>query len=199
MLLAGHETTANTIAWALYLLATHPAVEGQVVREMEAVLGGRDVAADDLERLPFTEQVLLETMRLYPTAFMVGRKALTEVELGGFRLPAGTTVFMSQWVVHRDPRFFDRPDQFDPARWAEGPRSLPGRAYFPFGAGPRLCIGAQFALVEATVLLATLLPRYRLRLVDGAVVAPWPSITLRPRGGVPVEVRRRDGLPALWG
>lgn len=191
MLLAGHETTANTLTWTFDLLARHPEAERELVRQQREVLGDRPPAARDLDRLTITEHVLLESMRLYPTAYLIGREAVEGVEVGGFRLPAGSTLLMSQWVTHRDPRFFSRPDEFLPRRWAEGPRGLPRQAYFPFGAGPRLCIGSQFAMMEATAILAAILPRFHLRLAGSAPVAPWPSVTLRPRDGLRVVVERR--------
>jgi cytochrome P450 len=131
-------------------------------------------------------------MRLYPPAWGVARTALKDCEIGGFRIPAGANVVMSQWVMHRDPRFYSDPEKFDPDRWtAENTQRLPRFAYFPFGGGPRLCIGASFAMMEATLLLAAIAQRFQLRLVPGQSIVPVPSITLRPKNGIRVVVHRR--------
>jgi cytochrome P450 len=192
LFLAGHETTANALAWTWYLLATHPDVEGQLLADLDAALGGRAATAADLPRLGCAERVILEAMRLYPPVYGFGREAREDCTVGGHRLPAGTTVLMSQWVLHRDPRFFDTPDEFRPARWAGGlAQRLPRCAYFPFGAGPRVCIGNTFAMMEATLILAALAPAFRFTLVPGHVVKPWPSVTLRPADGVKAVLHRR--------
>jgi cytochrome P450 len=146
----------------------------------------------DLMRLSYTEKVVKEAMRLYPPAWGLARTALSDCEIGGFKVPAGANVVMSQWVMHRDPRFYAHPEQFDPDRWSsESAQRLPRFAYFPFGGGPRLCIGASFAMMEATLLLATIAQRFQLRLVPGHPVVPVPSITLRPRHGIKAVVYRR--------
>ena len=133
-----------------------------------------------------------ETLRLYPTAWMLGREAIEPVELGGYRIPAGTTVFMPQWVIHRDGRWFDDPEVFRPERWADGlMQRIPRYAYFPFGGGPRICIGNNFALMEASLLLATIARRYRLKLAPDAVIKPLPTMTLRPAHGVKVILSKR--------
>jgi cytochrome P450 len=189
--LAGHETTALTLSWALYLLSQHPDVARQVEAEVEAVLGDRAPALEDLARLPYVSKVLRETMRLYPPAYAVPRDAAEDVEVGGYRIPARSIVIMPQWVVHRDPRFWDRPEVFDPDRWTpELESSLPRYAYFPFGGGPHLCIGAQFASAEATIVLAMIAQRFRLRATRA--VEPEPLITLRPKGGVPMTISARN-------
>jgi cytochrome P450 len=192
LFLAGHETTANALAWTWYLLATHPAVEARLLASLDEALGGRTPAFADVPRLGYARQVLHEALRLYPPAYALGRVALEEVTLGGFRIPAGAGVLASQWVTHRDPRWWPEPDRFDPDRWA--PDAAAGRhrfAYFPFGAGTRVCVGEQFAWTEALLVLATLAPRWRLALAPGTRVAPQPIITLRPRGGIPMTLHPR--------
>ena len=190
--LAGHETTASALSWTSYLLAQSPEAEARLHAELDAVLGGRLPTAEDLNGLRYAEMVLKESMRLYPPAWLIGREATEEVQLGDYRVPAGTNIFMSQWLVHRDPRYFEQPQQFNPDRWTpERERLLPRFAYFPFGGGPRVCLGAAFAMMEAVLLLATISQRFRLRLVPGHTVLPLFSITLRPKHGVKVLLSRR--------
>jgi cytochrome P450 len=192
LFLAGHETTALALSWAWYLLATHPAAEAALADEVRAVLGGRPATVADLPRLRTTEHVVLEAMRLYPPAYVIGREATAEVIIGGYRVPRGRTVLMSQWVVHRDPRFFERPEEFLPQRWADDLAArLPKYAYFPFGGGPRVCIGNTFALMEAVLILATVAQRYRFTLKPGCTVTPWPTFTLRPLPGIPTVLTPR--------
>ena len=192
LFMAGHETTANTLAWAWLLLSRHPEVEATLHDELDAVLGDRPPNVDDLPRLSYTNQVINETLRVMPTVWLLGREAVEPVEIGGYRAPIGTTMWMSQWVVHRDPRWFDDPEAFRPDRWADGlARRLPRYAYFPFGGGPRVCIGAQFAQMEAVLLLATVARRFRLVVPDGIAPRPIATMTLRPEGGIPVVLRRR--------
>jgi cytochrome P450 len=191
-LLAGHETTALSLSWIWFLLNDHPAVEKKLQEELRTVLGGRMPETQDLARLPYTEKVVKEAMRLYPPAWGVARTAVKDCEIGGFRIPAGASVVMSQWVMHRDPHFYSDPEKFDPDRWSqENTQRLPRFAYFPFGGGPRLCIGASFAMMEATLLFAAIAQQFQLRLVPGQSVVPVPSITLRPRSGIRVVVHRR--------
>jgi cytochrome P450 len=195
--LAGHETTANALTWTLHLLAQHPEAEAALHRELDDVLGGpggRAVEADDVARLPYARQVVAESMRLYPPAWVIGRRAVEPFEIGGFRVPARTVVLTSQWLVHRDARWFERPEAFDPSRWAPAAAAERHRfSYFPFGAGTRVCIGEQFAWTEAVLLLAAVARRWRLRLEPGelARVTPEPIVTLRPRGGVRMRVEAR--------
>jgi cytochrome P450 len=190
--LAGHETTALALTWAWCLLAHHPHAEAHLVAELNAALGGRLPTAADVRRLPYAEGVVREAMRLYPPLWAMGRIARRETELRGHRVPAGTVVIVSQWVMHRDPRFFGDPERFDPARWTDGlAKRLPRYAYFPFGGGPRGCIGSRFALLEAVLLLATIAQAFRLTLAPGHPVVPSPSITLRPAHGVRAAIRRR--------
>jgi cytochrome P450 len=192
LFMAGHETTANTLAWVWFLLSNHPEVERRLHDELDGVLGGRPPDVADLPRLPYTDAVVTETLRLYPTVWLLGREAIEPCEVGGYPVPVGRTIFMSQWVLHRDPRFFDEPLSYRPERWLDGlAKRLPRYAYFPFGGGPRICIGNAFAQMEAVLLLATIARRFRLRLEPGAVVAPVPTMTLRPKGGVPVTLERR--------
>jgi cytochrome P450 len=197
MFLAGHETTANALSWTWYLLAKHPHVEACLHGELESVLAGRAPTAADVPRLPYAEQVILEAMRLYPPAYVIGRQPIDDCSIGGYHVPAGTSVLISQWVLHRDPRNFDRPDEFDPDRWKDGLiRRLPKFTYMPFGGGPRTCIGNSFAMLEAILAVATMASRFHMRLVPEAAVAPWASITLRPRNGLHVVVQRRTGRSA---
>ena len=192
LFLAGHETTALTLSWTWYLLAQHPEAEEKLAAEWAAVLGGRLPTPDDLPRLTYTEHVIQEAMRVYPPVYLIGREPLADVELGGFRVRKGTTVFFSQWVSHRDPRYFDDPEAFRPERWADGlARRLPKYAYYPFGGGPRVCLGNTFAMMEAVLLLATIGRRWRFTLESEPKVTPWPTITLKPRPGVMAVLRPR--------
>ncbi|MFI5302170.1 MAG: cytochrome P450, partial [Polyangiales bacterium] len=195
--LAGHETTALALSWALALLARSPKVQDELADELERVLGDRPPTLADMPSLDLTGRVVLETLRLYPPAWAVGREALEEVELGGVRLPAGAQVWSAPWVMHRDPRFWPEATRFDPDRWAknvgglraseaEMQKRLPRCVYWPFGAGPRLCIGQQFAQMEAVLVLACLVRRFRFTLAPDARLVPSPSVTLRPKYGVPM-------------
>lgn len=182
-LVGGHENVSNVLAWAFHLLARHPEAEARLVEELRGVLGGRPPEAEDLQRLPYLEGILLETMRLFPPVWIFGRDAIRPTLVGGYRIPRGATVLMSQWVVHRDPEHFDEPEAFRPERWQGGlARRLPRYAYFPFGGGPRVCIGAAFSMTEASLLLGLILQRYSLRHTRAVPVRPHPGITLRPRG-----------------
>jgi cytochrome P450 len=190
--LAGHETTANALTWAWYLLSQHPQAEEKLHRELDTVLAGRLPTADDFPRLQYTEMVIAETMRLYPPAWTVARRALKDYPLGEYVVPAGSLVLMSQWVVHHDPRYFPDPFRFDPDRWTpEARASRPQFSYFPFGGGPRRCIGDGFALMEAIMVLAALGQSWRLRHLPGARVAVHPLITLRPKYGMPMVLAAR--------
>ena len=194
LLLAGHETTANLLAWTWYLLSQHPDAESRLHAEVDAVPSER-LGADDLARLPFTRAVLTESMRLYPPAWILGRRALEPYRIGEHELPARTIVLTSQWVVHRDPRWWPEADRFRPERWMPGGSALdparPKFSYFPFGGGTRVCIGEQFAWLEGTLALATIARRWRLRLVPGTPVVPQPIVTLRVRGGLPMTAHAR--------
>jgi cytochrome P450 len=192
-LLAGHETAALSLSWTWYLLSQHCEAEQKLYCELQQVLAGRLPSFEDLPRLRYTEHVIKESMRLYPPAWSLARTAAKDLELGGYRIPAGSNVVMSQWILHRDPRFFLDPQDFDPDRWySEDAQKLPRFAYFPFGGGPRFCIGASFAMMEATLLLAAIAQQFELRLVPGPAVEPLPSITLRPKNGIRMFLRRRS-------
>jgi cytochrome P450 len=183
LFLAGHETTALALAHTLYLLGTHPEVAERLRAELDAVLGDRLPTADDARALPFTERVLKESLRLYPPAWTTGREAAEEVEVGGYRIPKGAQILASPWVVQRDARWFPDPERFDPDRW-EGARGkeTPRFAYFPFGGGPRVCIGSHFAMLEATLMLALIARRWRVELLPGQTLTFKPSVTLRQAG-----------------
>ncbi|HEX3904624.1 MAG TPA: cytochrome P450 [Polyangia bacterium] len=192
LFLAGHETTALALTYALYLLAQHPDRQARLAEELDRVLGGRRPALADLERLTYTEAVVLESMRLYPPAWGLARQALTEIEIGGARFPKGAEFVMSPWVVQRDPRSFDTPEAFRPERW-EGDlaRRLHRFAYFPFGGGPRVCIGNRFAMMEAKLVLARALQRFRFETTPDTTLSLLPSATLRPRHGVRLRLTGR--------
>jgi cytochrome P450 len=192
LFLAGHETTANALSWTWWLLAQNPAAEKKLHAELDGVLSGKAPTLDDVAKLKYTENVLTESLRLYPPAWGTARVAIEEHEIGGYKVPKGTGISLTQWTMHRDPRWFDAPEEFRPERWEDGlAKRLPRFAYFPFGGGPRQCIGNTFALMEATLVLATTAQRYRFRLVAGHPVVPLPSITLRPRHGIRAVLEAR--------
>jgi len=192
LLLAGHETTAVTLSWIWLLLARHPEVEQKLHSELDNVLGSRAPGAQDLPGLIFTDCVVKEAMRLFPPAWALVRTATTDIDLGGYTIPAGSSVVVSQWVMHRDPRFYVEPELFWPERWLEeSSKSLPRFAYFPFGGGPRICIGASFAMTEAVLVLATIAQRWQMHLADAPAPRPAPGITLRPAGGGHLRVTPR--------
>lgn len=189
-LLAGHETTALTLSWTWHLLAQHPEAEDQLHAELDRVLGGRVAEFSDLPKLAYAERVIKESMRLYPPAWSLARTVISEFELRGYKIPAGANVVMSQWIMHRNPRYFADPEKFDPDRWLpDRMQRLPRFAYFPFGGGPRQCIGNSFAMMEATLLLATIAQRFRFRAVPDEPVTPIPSFTLRPKNGIHMVAR----------
>jgi cytochrome P450 len=185
ILLAGHETTANALTWTWLLLSRYPAAMRELRQELSDVLGGRPPIVEDLPRLRFTRMVIEESMRLYPPAWIIARSVAETDEIGGYEIPAGSIVFVSPYVVHRHPSFWRDPEGFDPRRFeSEKPRG----AYFPFGGGPRMCIGNGFATMEAELVLATIAQRVRFELQPGHPVALDPSITLRPRHGMKMRV-----------
>jgi cytochrome P450 len=191
-LLAGQETTSLALTWTWYLLSQHPVAQRRLEQELDAVLDKRPPEFADLANLTYTRMVIDESMRLYPPAWGFSRQALSDDELGGFRLPRGWLAFVIPYVLHRLPAYWTDPEAFDPERFLpERSTDRPKFAYLPFGAGPRQCIGNHFALVEAQLIVATLAQRYRLHLVPGHRVEPWPLITLRPRFGMPMAIERR--------
>lgn len=189
--LAGHETTANALSWSLYLMSRSPEVARRLRAEVQRVLGDRPATFEDLAALQYTRQVVEETLRLYPPAWMIARAPVEDTELGGYFLPKRSLLLLSPWVVHRHPAYWPDPEGFDPDRFAPEARAGHHRfQYFPFGGGPRLCIGNNFALMEAQLILATLAQRWHLELVSGRPVVAEPLVTLRPRGGLWMIPRR---------
>lgn len=200
LLIAGHETTATTLAWTFYLLARHPNVVANLTSEYQQILMGRMPAIDDLSQLALTRMVVEETLRLYPAAWALGRRALADDEIGGYAVPRSSYILVFQYVTHRHPDFWQHPDDFDPERFSAERVAKQARfAYFPFSGGPRQCIGNQFAMMEAQLILATVLSRYQLRLeLPNVRINPDPLVTLRPRGGMPMTIHhtgegRNDG------
>ena len=192
LMLAGHETTANALTWTFYLLAQNPEAEARLHAELDAVLAGRLPTVDDLPALPWTEMTLSESMRLFPPAYAVGRWALEPHQFGPYEIPRHSVVLCSQWVIHRDARFYPEPKRFDPGRWTPEARAARAKfSYFPFGGGNRVCIGEGFAWMEGILLLATLAQRWRMRLAPGNRAEVRPVITLRPRYGMPMIFERR--------
>ncbi len=191
MLLAGHETTALALTWTWYLLSQYPKVVTRLEEEVDAALDGRPPDVRDLPQLPYTDRIVRESMRIYPPAYSFGREALEDDEILGWPVPAGTTLFVFPWVLHRDPRFYPDPLRFDPDRWTESFESgLPRHAYLPFGSGPRMCIGREFARMELLLIVATIAQRFRLEW-GAERPTPMASITLRPTGGLRAVVRVR--------
>ncbi len=192
LFLAGHETTALTLAWSWFLPGSNPEAQQRVHAEVDSVLRDREATFADLSKLKYTEQILKESMRLYPPAYGLGREAINDCEIGGYHVPAGTQIFMFQWATQRDARFFDEPLAFKPERWTpEFEAQLHKYAYFPFGAGPRVCIGAQFAMMEMILVLATIGRKFRLQLVPDHSVETYPAMSLRPKEGVKVTIHAR--------
>ena len=193
--LAGHETSANGLAWALHLLADAPDVQARLHAELDEALQGRTPTVEDLPRLRFTEQIVTEALRLYPPLWVIGRQAVEDCDIGGYHVPAGTLVQMSQWVVHRDTRWYEDPHEFRPERWAERPPAgLPRCAYFPFGAGARMCIGNNFALLEMALAIAAIGQRFRLHPLPGVRPKPLPAMTLRPSNGIHLAIEARQTI-----
>jgi cytochrome P450 len=197
--LAGHETTANALAWTWYFLAREPDVERRLHREVDEVLAGesgqpRTPTVDDYARLAYTERVFTEAMRLRPPAWAIGRLVKEDYEACDYRIPAGSLILMSQFVMHHDERYYPEPERFDPERWTpEAKATRPPYSYFPFGGGARRCIGESFAWMEGVLVLATLASRWRMRLVPGQRIEMQPLITLRPKHGVRVILEKRNG------
>jgi cytochrome P450 len=194
LFLAGHETTASALSWSWWLLAQNPRVEEKLHAELDTVLNGRTPTLDDLPRLTYTNHIITESMRLYPPAWALARLAIKDHELGGYPVPKGTGIAAVSWLVHRDPRWYEKPEQFIPERW-EGDllKKNPRFAYFPFGFGARQCIGNSFALMEAHLVLASIAQRFRFRLLSEHPTIPLASLTLRPRQGLHVVAEARTG------
>jgi cytochrome P450 len=191
--LAGHETTALTLAWTWYLLSQHSHVEDRLLSEWQRVLKNATPTTQHLPKLTYTSAVIAESMRLFPPIYVIGREATTDLELGGYRVKRGNTVLMSQWVNHRDPKYFPDPEAFRPERWERGlAKRLPKFAYYPFGGGQRLCVGNAFALTEAAIILAAVGQQYRFTLDPDAVIGIKPQITLLPAHGIPATLERRS-------
>lgn len=198
ILLAGHETTANALSWTFHLLGRDPGVAARMHGELDQVLGDRMPTMDDLPRLPYTDAVIRESMRLYPPVWAMGRHLTEDRDVGGYLLPAGSTLLFSQWVVHRDERWWPDPDRFDPTRWLDAttavgaaPPDQPRYSYFPFGGGPRQCIGNTFAHLEGVLALAAIGRRWSFEPDPEVEIVPAPLVTLRPRDGLPMTARAR--------
>ena len=192
LFLAGHETTALLLGWTWYLLGESPVIEARLLEELSGTLGDRTPQTSDLMKMPYLQAVLNETLRLYPPAYILARTSTEPFHLGDFEFTRDTTVLMSQWVTHRDARFFDAPAEFRPERWLNGAAAKiqPG-AYFPFGDGPRRCIGQGFAMLEAALVIATIAQKFEFRLVPGHLVDPEPLVTLRFRHGLRMKMQAR--------
>jgi cytochrome P450 len=196
LFLAGHETTANALAWAFYLLADHPDAYRRLAEEADVALGGRAPTLEDLPRLPYAAMVFKEALRLYPPAYMVGRQAIRTTALSDIAVEEGQLCFANIHGMHRRADYFPDPERFRPERFGPGEPEPPKMGYIPFGAGPRVCIGNHFALMEGQLCLAALAQRVRFERTTSGPIAPEPLVTLRPKGGVPMRVRRRRGLPS---
>jgi cytochrome P450 len=189
--IAGHETVSSALTWTFFLLSQNPDCWRKLKAEIDDVLGGRTPTVEDIPNLKYTEYVLLEAMRLYPPIFVLMRRALDDDNVGGYHIPKDSTVVLCSYVTHRHPQFWDNPEGFDPDRFKpERSAGLPRMAYFPYGGGPRKCIGNTFAALEMPLVVAMVTQRYRLNLVPGQVVFPEPAISLRPRDPVMVTVER---------
>jgi cytochrome P450 len=187
--MAGHETTAQALTWTWYLLSLHPAAEAKLHQELTAVLNGRMPRSEDVASLRYTRMVIEESMRLYPPAHTISRQPIAPDDILGHHIPANAIILIVPWLLHRKASLWDQPHRFNPDRFALEP---PRFTYIPFGAGPRICIGAAFAMAEAILILATIAQRYRLRVKPGHPIEPQGLITLRPRYGLPMIVERRD-------
>ena len=192
LFVAGHETTALSLSWTWYLLGENPAAEARLHEELRAVLGGRPAEVSDLERLPYLNAVVHESLRLYPPAFIMARMNVEPVTVGGYEIPPRSTLLASQWVMHRDARFYEQPERFMPERWLDGLESrLPPGAYFPFGDGPRRCIGQGFAQLETALVIAAIAQKFRFRLKKDFPVVLEPLVTLRPKYGITMSIDSR--------
>jgi cytochrome P450 len=199
LLVAGHETIANALTWAWYLLSQHPEIEARLHAELDAALADRLPTFDDLARLPYAHMVLSESLRLYPPSWILGRHALADCPIGAYIIPANALVLMSQWVMHHDPRYYPDPFRFDPERWTPAAQAArPKYAFFPFGGGARVCIGESFAYMAGMLLLATLAQQWRMRLAPGHRVALQPLMSLRPRYGMRMRLELRLEEGGAW-
>lgn len=191
LMLAGHETTANALSWTWMLLSQHPEVWQKLQSELQEVLGERPPTYEDLPKLSYTNNVIKESMRLYPPVSIFGREVAQDTTIGDYEVHSGTVLMISQWVMHRSPKYFDQSEAFKPERWENDfERSLPRGVYIPFGDGPRICIGKGFALMEAVLLLATIAQKFHIEVIPGFEIIPQPSITLRPETGIQVTLRQ---------
>jgi cytochrome P450 len=191
LMLAGHETTANALSWTWMLLAQHPEVRQKLQTELQQVLAGRLPKLEDMRQLTYTNQIVKESMRLYPPVAIFGREAARDCTIGDYEVSQGTIITISQWVMHRHPKYFNNPEAFEPERWTEEfEKQLPRGVYIPFGDGPRVCIGKGFAQMEAVLLLATIAQRFEIDLEPGFSIVPQPSITLRPEYGIKVKLKQ---------
>lgn len=192
LMLAGHETTANALSWTWMLLSQNPEAAAKLHSELDQVLAGNPPTEADISQLPYANAVIKESMRLYPPVSLLGREAVEDVEIGDCLIPQGCVVMISQWVMHHSPKYFDEPERFQPKRWLGNlEKQLPRGVYFPFGDGPRVCIGKGFALMEAVLVLATIAQKYEINLVPEHEIVPQPSITLRPEHGILVTLKER--------
>ncbi len=193
LVMAGHETTANALAWTFFLLSKDPEVERRLRRDVASVIADRSPSADDAPRLRYAAMVIQESMRLFPPVWAIERQALADDVIGGYRVPAKSLLALSPFLLHRHPDYWENPEGFDPDRFAPGEaEKRPKFSYLPFGAGPRQCIGMGFAMMEAQMLLARITQRFRLELVPGHRVEPEPVVTLRPRSGIRMRLRRQS-------
>jgi cytochrome P450 len=196
LFLAGHETTSNALMWTWYLLSQHPEAEAKLHAELDEALGGAVPTAADVPRLEYTRRVFAESMRLYPPAHVIGRTPINDFKLGPYLIQKGYPVLLSPYIVHRDPRFHPEPERFHPDRWAaEGSTERPKFTYFPFGGGPRTCIGEGFAWMEGILVIATLAQRWQMRLEPGHPIELLPLITLRSKHGMRMTLLRRRPAP----
>jgi cytochrome P450 len=196
--IAGHETSANALTWAWYLLSQHPEAQTKLLDELHAVLAGRAPSALDLPKLHYTEMIIKEALRLYPPAWIFSREVMEDIMLEDYHIKKGATIVVSPYVTHHDPRYFDSPEQFLPERFAlENEKLIPRFAYFPFGGGPRVCIGQPFAMAEMKLVLATIAQQYHLSLLPGHQVTLKASTTLRAQGGLPMTLTTREHIAAV--
>jgi cytochrome P450 len=191
LLIAGYETVSTALVWTWYLLSQYPEVEHRLHSELDIVLGGHQPTVEYLADLSYTRMVIEEALRLYPPAWIFGRKAIADDEIGGYSIPANSIIVLSPYITHRHPAFWENPEVFDPERFLpKRSADRPHFAYFPFGGGPRMCIGNNFALMEMQLILATVVQRYKLRLVPGHPAKPEAFLSLRPRYGLPMTLHR---------